>query len=203
MFVKNLMPKYSADGGSAGGTGETGEGATGGVVTEKTDTPVGEKGHETMIPKTRFDEINAKYKEMAKKVAEFEKAQAEAKAEAERKELEAKKEQGKFEELYTKTQKELEAMKTYQTRATELESVIQSMVETKLQSVPKEMQDLVPSNLSAEATLDWLNKAESKGLFGKQEVKEIGKPSNKSNESPKVDKANLSPLDKILAGLGK
>ena len=50
-----------------------------------------------------------------------------------------------------------------------------------------------------------VTKAESKGLFGtlKTEVKEVGKPSNKSNEQPKVDKANLSPLDKILAGLGK
>jgi len=79
------------------------------------------------------------------------------------------------------------------------------MVETKLETIPKELHDLVPTNLTPEAKLDWLNKAESKGLFGtlKTEVKEVGKPSNKSNEQPKVDKANLSPLDKILAGLGK
>lgn len=158
---------------------------------------------EAMIPKSRFDEVNSKYKEMAQKIAEFEKAQADAKAEAEAKELEAKKEQGKFEELYINTQKELEAYKAYETRTKELESTILSMVETKLQSVPKEMHDLVPTNLTAEATLDWLTKAESKGIFGKPEVKEIGKPSNKSNEAPKVDKANMSALDKILSGLGK
>lgn len=170
-------------------------------VVEPTTTP--EPVKENMIPKTRFDEVNAKLKEMTGKVAEFEKFQAEAKAEAERKELEAKKEQGKFEELYLNSQKELEGLKTYQTRAGELETVINSMVETKLQAVPEEMKDLIPANLTAEATLDWLNKAESKGLFGKAEVKEIGKPSNKSTDTPKVDKANLSPLDKILAGLGK
>ncbi|WP_045514025.1 hypothetical protein [Bacillus amyloliquefaciens] len=160
---------------------------------------------DAMIPKTRFDEINSKYKEMAEKVAEFEKAQAEARAEAERKELEAKKEQGKFEELYQNTQKELETYKSYETRAKELESLITGMVESKLKSVPEEMHDLVPANLTAEQTLDWLNKAESKGLFGKPsaEPKEVGKPSNKSNEAPKVDKANLSPLDKILSGLTK
>lgn len=162
-----------------------------------------EQKQDPMIPKSRFDEINSKYKEMAEKVAEFERIQAEAQAEAERRELEAKKEQGKFEELYINTQKELEQMKAYQNRATELETVISSMVESKLESIPQEMHDLIPTNLTAEQTLAWLNKAESKGLFGKPEVKEIGKPSNKSTDSPKVDKANLSPLDKILAGLGK
>jgi dsDNA-specific endonuclease/ATPase MutS2 len=161
------------------------------------------KQQDAMIPKTRFDEINEKYKEMAEKVSAFEKAQEQAKADAEAKELEAKKEQGKFEELYQTTQKELETYKQYENRSKELEGLITNMVEEKLKSVPEEMHDLVPSNLTAEQTLDWLSKAESKGLFGTKEAKEIGKPSNQSNEKPKVDKANLSPLDKILSGLGK
>lgn len=195
MFVKRFMPMFEAEGGSAGaGSAEP-------VVTPVATEP--EPKAEPMIPKTRFDEINSKFKEMADKVAAFEKAQTDAAAAAEAKELEAKKEQGKFEELYLNTQKELDTVKQFQSRATELETLITGMVEQKLQSVPKEMHDLVPSNLTAEATLDWLNKAESKGLFGKPEIKEIGKPSNHSNESPKVDKANMSPLDKILSGLGK
>ena len=189
--LSNLQ--YFSEGGS------TGEGSP--EPTAPTTTP--EPPKETMIPKTRFDEVNTKLKEMADKVASFEKLQADAQAEAERKELEAKKEQGKFEELYLNSQKELENLKLSQSRATELETVINGMVETKLKAVPEEMKDLIPANLTAEATLDWLNKAESKGLFGKAEVKEIGKPSNKSTDTPKVDKANLSPLDKILAGLGK
>lgn len=165
--------------------------------------PEGTEIKDPMIPKSRFDEINSKYKEMSEKVSEFERMQAEVQAEAERKELEAKKEQGKFEELYLNTQKELDTLKTYETRSKELETLITGMVETKLQAVPKEMHDLVPANLTAEATLEWLNKAESKGLFGTPEVKDIGKPSNKSNEAPKLDKANLSPFDKILSGLGR
>jgi dsDNA-specific endonuclease/ATPase MutS2 len=180
------------------------------VKTEQTNPEVKEpevKKEETkqeaMIPKTRFDEINDKYKEMAEKVSAFEKAQEQAKAEAEAKELEAKKEQGKFEELYQTTQKELENYKQYETRSKELEGLITNMVEDKLKSVPEEMHDLVPSNLTAEQTLDWLSKAESKGIFGKQEAKEIGKPTNQSNEKPKVDAQKMSPLDKILSGLGK
>jgi len=164
-----------------------------------------EQKAENMIPKSRFDEVNAKYKEMSEKIAAFEEAEAARQKAAEQKELELKQEQGKFEELFQASQKELEALKKYESRSTELEGLISTMVDTKLESIPKEMHDLVPTNLTPEAKLDWLNKAESKGLFGslKQEPKEIGKPSNKSNEQPKVDKANLSPLDKILAGLGK
>lgn len=189
---------FNADGATGGGGGQTTDPAT------NEPTQVTEPKGETMIPKTRFDEVNGKLKEMADKVAEFEKAQAQAKADAEAKELEAKKEQGKFEELYKTTQAELETTKKYETRTQELETLIKGMVDTKLEAIPKEMVDLVPTNLTVEQTLDWLNKAESKGLFGaKQEPKEIGKPSNKSNEAPKVDKANLSALDKIIAGLGK
>ena len=197
MFKFKFTPMFQADG-TGGGGGQSEPQA-------QSQEPVkqDEQKQDPMIPKSRFDEINSKYKEMAEKVAEFERIQAEAQAEAERRELEAKKEQGKFEELYINTQKELEQMKAYQNRATELETVISSMVESKLESIPQEMHDLIPTNLTAEQTLAWLNKAESKGLFGKPEVKEIGKPSNKSTDSPKVDKANLSPLDKILAGLGK
>jgi ribonucleoside-triphosphate reductase len=160
---------------------------------------------ENMIPKSRFDEVNAKYKEMAEKISAFENAEAERQKEAEQKELQLKQEQGKFEELFQASQKELETYKQYESRTTELEGLISNMVETKLETIPEEMRDLVPTNLTPEAKLDWLTKAESKGLFGtlKTEVKEVGKPSNKSNEQPKVDKANLSPLDKILAGLGK
>jgi hypothetical protein len=176
----------------------------GGTVEKTEVTPeVGEKGQEHLIPKSRFDEVNAKYKEMAAKMAEIEKADTERKQAEEQAALEAKKEQGKFEELYQNALKELDVLKQTQSRATELETVINSMVQTKLEAIPEEMQDLVPANLTAEATLDWLNKAESKGLFAKPEVKEIGKMSNKGNEGPKIDNANISAFDKILAGLGK
>lgn len=162
-----------------------------------------EKQTDPMIPKSRFDEVNSKYKELSEKVAEFERLQQEQSEAQAQKELEAKKEQGKFEELYSNSQKELESYKQFETRSKELESVITGMVETKLKSVPEEMHDLIPTNLSAEQTLDWIGKAESKGIFGKPEVKEIGKPSNKDQSAPKVDKSNMSPLDKILSGLGK
>jgi len=199
-FLLNLrnLQVFSADLGSGGSTDP--------VTPTAPVTPVAPKADpEAMIPKTRFDEINDKYKAMADKVTAFEKSQADAKLAQDQKDLEAQKAQGKFEELYTNSQKELDTYKPFETRTKQLETLIQGMVETKLQAVPKEMVDLVPTNITVEQTLDWLNKAESKGLFGtgKTAPKEIGKPSNKSNETPKVDAVNMSPLDKILAGLGK
>lgn len=164
----------------------------------KPETPT-----ETMIPKTRFDEVNSKYKELAEKVAGFEKIQADAAQAQADAELKAKKEQGQFEELYNGLQKELDTYKAYETRTTALEGLINGMVETKLQSISEEFHELVPQGLTSEQTLDWLNKAESKGLFGKKdaEAKEIGKPLNQAQQIPKVQSEKLSPMDKILSGL--
>jgi ribonucleoside-triphosphate reductase len=78
------------------------------------------------------------------------------------------------------------------------------MVKTRLSTIPEEFHDLIPANLSAERTLEWITKAETKGLFAPKGSKsdEIGKPFNHSNEGPKVDTKSMSALDKILSGLG-
>jgi len=203
-FYKSLfVPMMEAEGGQAGG-GQVepksnqegaGEGQTGQVEPKVNQDP--------MIPKSRFDEVNNKMKAMEQQIAEFNRLQQEAAQAEEAKALEAKKEQGKFQELYENANKELETFKTYESRAKELETLIGGMVEQKLTTVPKDMHDLIPSNLTPEATLDWLSKAESKGLFGKPEVKEIGEPSNRQQQEPKVDKAKMSALDLIISGLGK
>lgn len=200
MFVKNLFPKFEADGGQGGGSNSQSEPQK---TTTDSTAPADKPKDETMIPKSRFDEINGKYKEMLEKFSAIESAEAERQKAAEEQARKQAEEQGKFQELYQNTQKELEGYKAYESRTKELETVITSMVEAKLNSVPTELHDLIPNNLNAEQTLDWLNKAEAKGIFGKPEPKEIGKPMNHSSDSPKLDKANLSPLDKILSGLGK
>lgn len=158
---------------------------------------------DAMIPKTRFDEVNSKYKDVADRLATFEKAETDRQAEQEKIALDTKKKQGEFEDLYNGLQKELDTYKGYEERTKSLETVITSMVETKLATIPEDLHDLVPSNLTTEQTLDWLNKAESKGIFGKAEPKDIGKPSNQTNTEPKLAEEKMSALDKILAGLGK
>jgi predicted RNase H-like nuclease (RuvC/YqgF family) len=158
-----------------------------------------------MIPKSRFDEVNNRLKEALEKIRQFEEAEEKRRKEAEEQERKRKEEQGKFQELYETTTKELntykETAEKYENRVKELETVINSMLETKLKSIPKEFHDLIPENLTAEQKLEWISKAESKGIFTKKGVGEIGKPMNHSNDKPKVDKAHMSPLEKILAGL--
>lgn len=165
--------------------------------------PKEEPKNDPMIPKSRFDEVNSKYKELSSQLAEFQKAEAERQAKAEEEKRKQAEEQGKYQELYTNLQKELEQKQTRVSRADELEKLVESMVNTKMEKVPKDLADLVPENLSPEQKLTWLNKAEEKGLFATKEVKEIGKPSNKTPKEQKVDTKKLSPLDKIIAGLGK
>lgn len=76
----------------------------------------------------------------------------------------------------------------------EYEELIGKMVETKLGQVPEEYKDLIPDNLDLKQKLSWLEKAETKGLFTKEEKKkpnvEIGKPLNV--EVPQIDTTKLS-----------
>lgn len=192
-FLPLNLQYFAADTGIEGG------------APDEIKAPIVDEPKDNMIPKTRFDEINSKYKEMVEKMSAIESAESERQKQLEEDKKRQAEEQGKFQELYQTAQKELEGYKVYEERTKALEGVIVGMVETKLTAVPKELHDLVPTNLTSEQTLDWLNKAESKGLFGKKEEspKEIGKPSNHSTDKPKIDKAELSALDKIIAGLGK
>lgn len=149
--------------------------------------------NDLMIPKSRFDEINNKYKELADKVTQFEQIKADdAKKKAE--------ELGEFEKLYKSTSQDLEGYKTKTTqaeeRAKELENVVNELVENKLKDIPEDFKDLIPEGMSAEQKLAWISKAESKGLFKKSADVEIGKPMN--NGAPQIDVNKLSAQDKIL-----
>ena len=76
----------------------------------------------------------------------------------------------------------------------EYEELIGKMVETKLSQVPEEYKELIPDNLDLKQKLSWLEKAEAKGLFNKEEKKkpnvEIGKPLNV--DVPQVDTTKLT-----------
>lgn len=76
----------------------------------------------------------------------------------------------------------------------EYEDLVGKMVETKLSQVPEEYRELIPDNLNLKQKLSWLEKAEAKGLFTKEEKKkpnvEIGKPLNV--DVPQVDTGKLT-----------
>ncbi|WP_019241506.1 MULTISPECIES: hypothetical protein [Bacillus] len=141
-------------------------------VTENTDNAAQGDNENTqsehMIPKSRFDEINTRYKEVQAKLDEFTQAQKAA-------ETKAQEEAGEFKGLY-------ETMKlthdSLELRNKELEAVVGDMLSTKLAGIPKELHELIPDNLSTEGKLSWITKAETKGLFGKKEQKPVGSQTN-------------------------
>lgn len=135
---------------------------------------------EIMIPKARFDEVNQRYKDVEAKLTEL-------LAEKTATEKKTQEEQGKFQELYQSTTKEFDEFRsqfeTVSNRAKELETVVNSLLATKLEGIPAEFHDLIPDNLTAEAKLDWINKAEVKGLFGKKPQQPIGEQTNGDNQA--------------------
>lgn len=76
----------------------------------------------------------------------------------------------------------------------EYEDLVTNLIDTKLKDVPEDFKELIPDNLTLKQKLNWLEKAEAKGLFNKEEKKkpnvEIGKPMNV--EAPSVDTSKLT-----------
>lgn len=84
----------------------------------------------------------------------------------------------------------------------QLESVVQSLLETKLSAIDEQFHDLIPDNLPPHEKLAWINKAEQKGLFAKKQQTPIGESTNPSGQVKAVDLSNLSPRQLFAMGYG-
>lgn len=150
------------------------------VTSDETKKPEESAGQQHMIPKSRFDEVNTRYREVQTQLAELQSAK-------EATERKAKEEQGEFRGLYETTSKELSEYKSQleqaNARALELESVVTGLLDSKLSAVPAEFHDLIPDNLSPEQKLAWLNRAEEKGLFKAKAQEPIGESTNAASFS--------------------
>jgi hypothetical protein len=162
----------------------------------------GSQQNENMIPKSRFDEVNNKFKELQSQLDNINK-------EKETEKLENKKKQGKFEELYTDAQSELEKYKETSDNASnrieQLEGIIQTLVDQELEAVPEELRDLVPENFTTEQKLSWITNAKKKGLFGStqnsKEEEELGGSTNQQqNQQQDVGKMSVADLFKNAYG---
>jgi hypothetical protein len=77
------------------------------------------------------------------------------------------------------------------------------MVNSKIETIDEDYRDLIPSNLSNEEKLEWIDKAEKKGLFKKaNEEVTIGESTNRKQEI-KRDIKQMSAMEKLLMGYGK
>lgn len=152
--------------------------------TKQDDVPKTPEDKEIMIPKSRFDEINNQKKAAQDELNKIKQAQEQAK-------IDQQKEQGKFEDLYNQASSDAQKYKgDYEkssTRVVELEGIITSMLETKLESIPEEYHDLIPENLTPEAKLDWISKADAKGLFVDKSQEPLGGQTNPTTKQTDLE----------------
>lgn len=163
-------------------------------VEENTETKP-ETKKEIMIPKERFDEVNGKYKELASQMEEMK----QAKEQMEQMLAEMKEKQEGTQSTIAETTSKLEA------QVQNYEAVMNELVQTKLETVPKELHELIPEGLTVEQKLSWLNKAEAKGLFKTQTAKVVvGQPLNHSSEQDKTERMKkMNPLQLLASYYGE
>lgn len=207
MFVRTLFPQVlmNADqGGSVGG--EQGESKTpDNDNTNSHENNRSEDAHKQdhMIPKSRFDEVNNKFKDVQAQLDQL-------LQEKQNQELETKKKQGEFENLYEEASKEAERFKgestQYSSRVQELEGIIEGMVQSKLEEIPEELHDIIPNGMSPEQKLQWIATAQSKGLFGAKtnpkENEELGGSTNNNGEKH-VDVSKMSATELFMSAFGR
>lgn len=209
MFVKGLFPQVmlNADnGGSVGGDQGSNQDQNQNPSNDNTNSQESNRNEdarkqENMIPKTRFDEVNSKFKEVQEQLNALLK-------EREDKELEQKQKNGEFEELYKSTLSEVETLKQSQERAQALEGLISEMVDAKLSEIPEELHEIIPDGMTPEQKLSWITKAQSKGLFGVQkqsnpkEDQPLGDSTNDNNDKH-VDVSKMSAMELFMSAYGR
>lgn len=187
------------EGESESGEGESSDG--------KENTDKAETNEDHMIPKSRFDEVNESYKEMKKEMDAFKEQQSKAEKERQEKEKEEAEKRGEYEQLYKQAQTDFEATEQEKTAAKErvesLESVINGLLETKLESIDEDYHDLIPENLTPEQKLNWVNNAEKKGLFANKANEPVGEQTNPKGGQETKDVNKMNPMEKILSGYGR
>lgn len=125
-----------ANGTAPAGANANGTAPANGAVNGAGSSSAGTENTEIMIPKTRFDEINA-----AKKAAEDKLAQIEA--EKQKAEQERLKAQGQWQEIADKATADLEALKPKAEKADQYEAAIKARVDARMKDVPEHIKKLL------------------------------------------------------------
>lgn len=118
-----------------------------------------------MIPKERFDEVNARLKEAEKKALATEKALKEAQ-EARLKEKED------YKALYEQTTKENSELRPLAEQVESYKMTMATLLEAQIADIPEELQTLIPDEMSVKQKIDWI--AKNKKLLLKPIAPDIG-----------------------------
>ncbi|QAV89969.1 ribonucleoside-triphosphate reductase [Bacillus subtilis] len=107
--------------------------------------------------------------------------------------------------LEDKTKADSSALEKYaevEARKDALEGTLTKLFDSKITGIPEEFHDLIPSDGPIEQRLDWVVKAEEKGLFAPKAKTPLGKPSNPQPDTSE-HLSKLSPRDLIRKGYAK
>lgn len=190
-MTKMLLPLnlqfFAEDGGGAGGEGGGDGDWLDNYYSDKDKEGKGDKGNENMIPKSRFDSVNSKYKDLLDS---------------------SKSKQTEYDDMVKQLEEHGNTAKTLQEtidaggkRVEALEIVIKGMLDAELEQIDADYHELVPSDKPIEEQLDWLRKAKSKGMFGSKGYEfEIGQPSNPRNSGKAGRADGMNPLQMLSMG---
>ena len=120
----------------------------------KVDQIATEQKPEHMIPKSKYDEVNEKRKNLETRLAEMEKANKEA----EEKRLIEKED---FKKLYEDTRRELESLRPKAAVAEESERTLRAVLDAQVSDLPESVRDMVPEGTTS-YKLEWLAKHKAK-----------------------------------------
>lgn len=205
-------PFLNADGGTngEGGNGSGTDPGNNNNGTQKDQTDPNKKDdqgqtnpnnqEEKTVPYTRFSELNKKTRDLQTQLDNLMEEKTKQEKEKEKQERESKEKQGQFEKLYTETKDKYETLESentgYKARVETLEAVVQELLNSQLNDIDKEHQELIP-DLSVEDKLSWIIKAKANGLFGKKEENPIGGASNPPPATKKIGEMTPSELIKM------
>lgn len=132
-------------------------------MTDKPDTPESSSAEtentEHMIPKSRFDDINRKYKEVQTQLQQLTDAKSQT-DEATRKQRETElAEQNRYKELYEQQAAELATLRSLQGELKRYRESFESTLQSRLAGIPEEKKHIVPEFDDPIKLSAWLDKA--------------------------------------------
>lgn len=132
----------------------------------KEETPAeAQKPEEHMIPKSRFDDVNQKYKDAEKRLKALEKSAQDA-------ETARLKESEDYKALYEKEQAKVLELQPKADGADSAHATLKEVLEAQIEAIPENKRSLVPDALSTEQQLAWI--ARNREQLGKSAQFDIG-----------------------------
>lgn len=141
-----------------------------------------------MIPKERFDEVNARMKEFEKQL----KAKEEALKKAQEDRLVEKEE---YKQLYEKATSELSEIKPIAEQIDTYKETVARLLESEVTQIPEELRGLIPDEMNDVQKLNWI--ARNKAILMKPVAPDIGAGNRGSGASSKT--RLLTPEEKEVA----